>query len=96
MAKKGGAKKDNKGKKEAVKVKKEGKKLSALYNVSGDAIERKNRTCPKCGPGIFLGKHKDRLVCGKCFYVEFMSKEKPAEEAKPEEAAESKEEPKKE
>jgi ubiquitin-small subunit ribosomal protein S27Ae len=95
MAQKGGAKKSDKNKKDVVK--KEGKKLSALYNISGEGIERKNRTCPKCGPGVFLGKHKDRLVCGKCFYVEFMSKEKPAEEVKEEPKAETpKEEPKKE
>jgi len=73
MAKKGGAKKVDKAKKE--KVKKEGKKLSSLFEISGDSIKRKNRTCPKCGPGMFLGKHKNRLVCGKCQYVEFAKKE---------------------
>ena len=74
MAKKGGPKKGaDKGKQQ---VKKEGKRLSALYNISGDSIERKNRNCPKCGPGTFLGKHKDRIVCGKCQYVEFMSDKK--------------------
>ena len=73
MAKKGGAKpKDKKGKE---KVKKEGKKQSALYEISGDTIKRKNLTCPKCGPGVFLGKHKDRVVCGKCGYVEYSNKE---------------------
>ena len=49
-----------------------GKKLSALYDISGDKIQRKNRFCPKCGPGNFLGKHSNRLVCGKCAYVEFV------------------------
>ncbi len=73
MAKASGAKKVSKSKKQ--KVKKEGKKLSNLYNVSGDKVERKNRFCPKCGPGTFLGKHKDRVVCGKCKYVEFVKKE---------------------
>jgi len=57
------------------KVKKEGKKLSALYTISGDTIERKNKFCPKCGPGMFLGAHKDRLVCGKCSYVEYIKAE---------------------
>jgi ubiquitin-small subunit ribosomal protein S27Ae len=71
MAKKGG--KDKKGKK-GPKVKKAGKKLSALYNISGEKIERKNTFCPKCGPGMFMGKHKDRVVCGKCGYVEISSK----------------------
>ncbi len=72
MAKSSGAKKDSKGKKG--QVKKEGKKLGDLYNISGDKIERKNRNCPKCGPGMFMGKHKDRVVCGKCQYVEYQSK----------------------
>ena len=30
--------------------------------------------CPKCGPGIFLGEHKDRWYCGKCHYVEYKGK----------------------
>ena len=47
------------------------KPLSALYNASGDKIVRNNRFCPKCGTGTFMGKHKDRLVCGKCKYVEY-------------------------
>jgi len=73
MAKSSGAKKVGKGKKQ--KVRKEGKKLSALYTISGDKIERKNRSCPKCGPNVFLGKHNNRIVCGKCSYVEFIKKE---------------------
>jgi ubiquitin-small subunit ribosomal protein S27Ae len=76
-----------KGKKE--KAKKEGKKLSALYEISGDEIKRKNRTCPKCGPGMFLGKHKDRIVCGKCQYVEYMGKK--SEEVSEEKKEEAKE-----
>jgi ubiquitin-small subunit ribosomal protein S27Ae len=73
MAKKGGAK--PKDKKVAAKAKKEGKKQSALYEISGDTIKRKNLTCPKCGPGVFLGKHKDRVVCGQCRYVEYSNRE---------------------
>tara|TARA_Y100000031_G_scaffold121438_1_gene135955 strand:- start:194 stop:421 length:228 start_codon:yes stop_codon:yes gene_type:complete len=70
MAKKGGAKKSDKGKKEDVA--KKPRNLHSLFNISGDKVERKRRTCPKCGPGMFLGKHKNRLVCGKCQYVEFV------------------------
>ncbi len=70
MAEKGGAKKASKdGKSE--KSKKQGRKLSSLYEMSGDIIKRKNKFCPKCGSGTFMGKHKDRLACGKCQYVEF-------------------------
>ena len=68
-------KKDAKGKGKE-KVKKEGKKLSALYDVSGDSITRKNKNCPKCGPGMFMAKHKGRVVCGKCTYSEFEGKKK--------------------
>tara|TARA_Y100000310_G_C20468918_1_gene709022 strand:- start:455 stop:643 length:189 start_codon:yes stop_codon:yes gene_type:complete len=28
------------------------------------------RSCPKCGPGVFLAIHKDRVHCGKCSYTE--------------------------
>jgi len=41
------------------------------YKISGDKIE-KERSCPKCGEGIFLAKHKDRLYCGKCKYLEMI------------------------
>jgi len=41
-------------------------KVSDLY----DAAKRKNKFCPKCGAGVFLAQHKDRLTCGKCHYME--------------------------
>ena len=63
-AKKGGAKpKDKSGKS---KGKKPNNKLSNVYQISGDTITRKNKSCPKCGVGTFLSKHKDRSTCGKC------------------------------
>ena len=64
-------------------------KPNTLYDIKGDTIERKRKTCPKCGPGIFLAQHKDRLTCGKCHYMEKTSKKS---EVKPE----VKKEPKKE
>jgi len=42
-----------------------------LYEVQGDKLIRKNRTCPKCGDGVFMAEHADRLSCGKCGYTEF-------------------------
>lgn len=30
----------------------------------------KNKSCPKCGPGVFMASHKDRVACGKCGYTE--------------------------
>ncbi len=42
-----------------------------LYEVEGDELKRKRRNCPKCGEGVFLGVHKNRVSCGKCGYTEF-------------------------
>jgi small subunit ribosomal protein S27Ae len=39
------------------------------YSVSQDKIVKK-RFCPKCGPGIFLAEHSDRVSCGMCGYTE--------------------------
>lgn len=44
------------------------------YEVSGGTLKRKGRFCPKCGSGVWLGEHKDRLTCGKCGYTEFKTK----------------------
>ena len=41
-----------------------------LYNVKGDSFERTHRSCPKCGPGVFLAEHSDRRSCGRCGYSE--------------------------
>jgi small subunit ribosomal protein S27Ae len=45
-------------------------KVSDNYEKKGDKAERKNKFCPKCGDGVFMAKHKDRLSCGKCHYME--------------------------
>ena len=45
-----------------------------FYKIEGDKIIRE-RYCPRCGPGIFLMKAKDRLYCGKCHYSEFEGKD---------------------
>ena len=51
-----------------------------LYDIEGDKLVRKKRTCPKCGEGTFLAQHKNRESCGKCSYTEFRKKdEKPAD-----------------
>jgi len=54
--------------------KSKGPSLSRLYDVKGESFSRKNKFCPKCGHGFFLAKHNDRLVCGKCTYVEMQKK----------------------
>lgn len=48
-------------------------KKYAQYKVEGDKVT-KGRSCPRCGPGIFLMVAKDRVYCGKCHYSEFQGK----------------------
>ena len=66
-----------------------------LYEIQGDKLVRKRRTCPKCGEGTFLGQHKNRESCGQCGYTEFTKKDEPKPKAdkpaeKPEELLTSK------
>ncbi len=44
------------------------------YEAKGNKLERLKKYCPKCGPGVFMGEHKDRTSCGKCGYTEFKKK----------------------
>ncbi len=60
----------SKDKKAKVKEKKPGYKIHKAYKIEGDKIVSKNKTCPKCGQGTFMAKHKDRWTCGKCAYME--------------------------
>jgi len=46
----------------------------AKYKIEGNNIARE-KTCPRCGPGIFLMKAKDRLYCGRCHYTSFEKEE---------------------
>lgn len=41
------------------------------YEVKGDTLIRKRKWCPKCGEGVFLAEHHDRLACGRCGYTEY-------------------------
>ena len=43
---------------------------SDLYKVDGDKLERKNQICPRCGEGVFMADHGDRVACGNCGYTE--------------------------
>lgn len=45
-------------------------KVSNNYAASGNKLERKNKSCPKCGPAVLMANHKDRKTCGKCGYME--------------------------
>lgn len=62
--------KEKKGKK--AKKNKPSSKRWKKYRIEGDSLERLLKFCPRCGSGIFLAKHKDRLYCGKCHYTEFI------------------------
>lgn len=64
-------KKERKGKKPH-KNKPTSKKYSK-YKIEGGKIVRE-KTCPRCGLGVFLAKTKDRLYCGRCHYTEFIQK----------------------
>ena len=73
---------EEKAEKQKIK-KKAGTKIQNLYDTSS-GLKRKNKSCPKCGKGVFMAQHKDRATCGKCGYCEILSKseEKPAKESK--------------
>jgi ubiquitin-small subunit ribosomal protein S27Ae len=51
-------------------------KKYSKYKIEGDKIVSKERSCPRCGPGIFLAKGKGRLYCGRCHFTEFEKREK--------------------
>lgn len=53
-------------KKAAAPAKKASYSISKMYENG----KSKNKSCPKCGPGVFMANHKDRLSCGKCGYTE--------------------------
>ena len=49
--------------------------MSKFYQINDDGtIKRKNRFCPRCGPGIFMADMYNRYVCGTCGFTEFKKK----------------------
>lgn len=56
-----GNKKQRKNKKPSEKWKK--------YSMIDKKVTRK-KTCPKCGPAVFMADHKNRFYCGTCHYSE--------------------------
>lgn len=46
------------------------------YTVENDRIRRVRRECPRCGRGVFMAEHSDRVTCGRCKYTEFKRKER--------------------
>jgi len=56
------------------KKKKKNKKTSEKwkhYSAGSGKLERTKKFCPRCGPGVFLAKHQNRIFCGKCHYTEY-------------------------
>jgi small subunit ribosomal protein S27Ae len=71
------ARPDKKEKKDGSKKSKGKKRLQKKwesYEIQGDKVVRKLKSCPKCGDGVHLAQHKDRASCGKCGYTEFAKK----------------------
>jgi small subunit ribosomal protein S27Ae len=60
--------------------------IAEHYEVKDNTLIRKKKTCPKCGDGVFLAEHSNRISCGKCGYTEFKKKEEPKKEEKVEKA----------
>ena len=56
------------------KKKREPSNVRELYKVEGNKVTLKNKSCPKCGAGVFLAEHDNRESCGKCGYTVFKNK----------------------
>ncbi len=62
-----------KGKKK--RKKKKPSKRWEKYKIEQGKVVITNRFCPRCGPGVFLARHGNRLFCGKCHYTSFDKEE---------------------
>jgi small subunit ribosomal protein S27Ae len=51
-----------------------------MWTMEGEKVSRTHRSCPKCGPAVFLAEHYDRLHCGHCGYTVFKRQEGQAQE----------------
>ncbi|MHA1820018.1 MAG: 30S ribosomal protein S27ae [Promethearchaeota archaeon] len=66
-------------KKKKVKKKEKKKRVhrpnkSKLWEIKDGHIVRTNKTCPRCGPGVYLARHYDRESCGRCGYTRYITK----------------------
>ncbi len=64
------AEKERKGKKPRSKQKHKNVQIWKKYKIEDNKAVRTNKTCPRCGAGVFLANHKNRLTCGRCYYSE--------------------------
>jgi len=47
------------------------KNKGPMWSIEGDKVIRVRKSCPKCGPGVFMAEHYDRMHCGNCGYTMF-------------------------
>jgi|GEM_PF-102714 len=62
------------------KKKKARKKISALYKLEGENLQRLLPFCERCGPGYFMADHGNRYSCGHCGFTRYKPTE-PASDA---------------
>ena len=53
------------------KKKTQEKGVHAMYKIEGEKVSRTRPTCERCGPGYFMGDHKDRYTCGHCGFTRY-------------------------
>ena len=53
------------------KKKRQEKGVHAMYKVEGEKVTKLRPTCERCGPGYFMGDHKDRYTCGHCGFTRY-------------------------
>jgi len=54
-----------------------------IFKIEDNKVVRQRKPCPKCGDGVFLAQHKDRVSCGTCGYTEFKGRVKKEPETAP-------------
>jgi small subunit ribosomal protein S27Ae len=55
----------------AKKAAAKGPSRGTYFKVGGSKVTATRKYCPRCGPGVIMAEHKDRIACGKCGYTEF-------------------------
>jgi len=70
-------KKEKPSQKERPRSKKKHTKVQIwkLYQIKDGKVVRKNETCPRCGPGTFLAKFRNRKYCGSCGWALIQTEE---------------------
>jgi small subunit ribosomal protein S27Ae len=53
------------------KKRRQEKGVHAMYKIEGEKVSRTRPTCERCGPGYFMGDHKDRYTCGHCGFTRY-------------------------